>query len=98
MEWHDNPFNRFLLHPRGYDFADPALSVALGLEPEEHGMLLCVDNGGARWTLVGDAEFVRTLIVAPNRVRTDLALPPEKFALRREGWPDDWQPVPADHG
>ena len=95
MEWYDNPFNRFLLHPRDYAFADPALSVSMGLEPEEHGMLLCVDNDGSRWTLIGDSEYLRTLIVAPQGVRTDLALPPGKFSLRREGWPDDWE-APAE--
>ncbi len=92
MEWHDNPFNRFLMHPRDYAFADPAMSASLGLEKREHGMLLCVDETGARWTLIGDAEYLRTLIIAPNRVRTDLAIPPQKFSVRRAGWPDDWQP------
>jgi hypothetical protein len=92
VEWHDNPFNRFMLHPRDFGFADAPTSAAMGLDRREHGMLLCIDATGARCTLVGDADYVRLLMEAPEGVRSDLAIPPGKFPVRREGWPEDWQP------
>jgi hypothetical protein len=96
MEAHDNPFNRFMLFPKDHAFADPSASEAMGLDRHEHGMLLCEDQNGNRWTLVGDAEYLRTLIVAPHGVRRNLSIPPQKFPTRREGWPDDWADQSVD--
>jgi hypothetical protein len=94
VEWHDNPFNRFILRPREHRFADASASEALGLERREHGMLLCLDEEGGHWTLLGDAEYLRTLLAAPDRLLRDLAIPAEKFPVRRRGWPDDWGEAP----
>lgn len=90
MEADDNPFNRFILFPKDHSFADPSMSEAMDLEPCEHGMLLCEDQNGARWTLVGDAEYLRTLILAPEGVRMNLSIPAAKFPTRLRGWPADW--------
>ncbi len=91
MEWSDNPFNRFILSPSEHAFLDAERSAAMGLDPCEHGMLLCIDQEGGRWTLVGDAEYLRTLLVAPDDVRYNLALPGAKFPTRWPGWPEDWE-------
>jgi hypothetical protein len=91
VEWHDNPFNRFILRPRDHAFLDPERAEAMGLDRREHGMLLCVDQDGGRWTLVGDAEYLRTLLVAPDGVIRNLAIPGGKFPTRWPGWPEDWK-------
>ena len=36
-----------MLKPRETAIADPAISEAIGLEAEEHGLLLCVDENDA---------------------------------------------------
>jgi hypothetical protein len=92
MEWGSNPFTAFLLFPRGSRITSADESQALGLDPTEHGMLLCLDDGGGRWTMVGDAEYVRTLDAAPDWVSNGLVIPGRKFPVRRKGWPEDWEP------
>lgn len=93
MEWGANPFTPFLLFPRGTRITAPDESAALGLEAAECGMLLCVDDDEGRWTLLGDAEYVRTLDAAPDWISRGLVIPWEKFPVRRRGWPESWDPA-----
>jgi hypothetical protein len=90
MEWGSNPFTPFLLFPRGSKITSASESAALGLERAECGMLLCVDDDGEPWTLLGDAEYVRTLETAPDWISRGLVIPWKKFPERRRGWPDNW--------
>jgi hypothetical protein len=90
VEWDGNPFVRFLLFPRVARVMGPAESHSMGLGGEERGVLLCVDDRGERWTLVGDPEYVRTLNAAPEWVSSGLVIPWHKFPDRRRGWPEDW--------
>ena len=80
-----------MLTPQEHAIADPATSKAIGLDAKEHGLLLCTDERGERWTVIGDAEYVRTLADAPQHVLADLNLPAGLFPVKRQGWPDDWQ-------
>jgi hypothetical protein len=73
-----------------FAFADASESAAIGLPPEEHGLVLCTDEHGDRLTLVGDADFVRTLQQAPRQNVDQVEVPPQKFELRLRGWPEDW--------
>lgn len=66
MEWSSDPFTPFILSPRGTRIAEPAGSAAHGLEAAECGMLMCVNDDEERRTLLGDAEYVRTLVSAPD--------------------------------
>jgi hypothetical protein len=79
------------LTPKEFAFADAATSDAMGLPAEEHGLLFCVDERGGKWTVVGDAEYVRTLEAAPPQVLADLEVPDDKFPIKRSGWPDQWK-------
>jgi hypothetical protein len=90
MEWGSNPFTPFLLFPPGSKITSASESAALGLERAECGMLLCVDDDGERWTLLGDAEYVRTLETAPDWISRGLVIPWKKLPERRRGWPDNW--------
>lgn len=53
------------LTPKEHAIADAATSAAMGLDPKEHGLLFCVDDDGARWTLVtDDPSYLRMLAEA----------------------------------
>jgi hypothetical protein len=60
--------------------------------PNGYGVLHCIDKDDAKkhWTLVTtDVDYVRGLIGKPLR-KGGFKIPPGKFRLRREGWPDEW--------
>jgi hypothetical protein len=66
--------------------ADP-LRRRLGRLPEV-GILRCVSEDGEAITLVGDAEYTRTILT--NGVASDpsgVELPKEKFPVSLDGWP-----------
>ena len=72
------------LIPKEYAIADPTISVAMGLDAVEHGLLFCLDAEGERWTAVtDDPDFVRLLRDASPEVRAGLEIGAEKFPLRR---------------
>ena len=79
------------LVPKEYGIVAPAAAEAMGLPREEFGLLCCVDESGERWTLVGDAEFVRKLMRTSEHLHGELEVPADTFSERRAGWPDDWR-------
>jgi hypothetical protein len=71
-----------------------AACVAANLAPTVggYGILMAVDEAGARFTLVtDDVDYVRLVAAASSTVEVlgALEMPPGKF-MAREGWPDDW--------
>lgn len=84
-----------MLIAREFLFADRDQSRALGLPPEEHGLVLCVDENAERWTLVGDAERARMIHEALGSGEATGEVAPEVFELRLRGWPDDWVARPS---
>jgi hypothetical protein len=68
-------------------------AVGLPPVPTGYGLLLAVDDDGAKFALVtGDVEYVRAIASAGPTTLTGLLLfgeSAEKF-IRRDGWPDEW--------
>ena len=59
-----------------------------------YGVLMCRDEQGKHWTLVGDPEYTRTLVAASDlsdrSLLAGLEIPEDKYPIKREGWPDEW--------
>src|SRR4051812_27434908 len=80
-----------MLTPKEYAFADAKLAAAMGSPPRAHGLLFCADENGQHWTAAStDVEYVEMLVNAGRNARRSLEVPPEKFPLKRRGWPDEW--------
>jgi hypothetical protein len=65
----------------------------LRLPPTEsgYGLIMVLDDDGKRWTVVTDDMTYFEMLVEGNTSSVGLpAIPPEKFPVKREGWPDDW--------
>jgi hypothetical protein len=80
-----------MLTPAEYAITTPEQAAAMGLPPDEWGVLMCHDEDGHRVTVIGDASYVRMLKQAPLDEFKGLTIETGKFSLSRDGWPPTWE-------
>lgn len=93
-----------VLTPVEYSFLTPEhlgnrsryqrLAEKVGLDKTNragYGLLHCVDEDGKHWTCVTeDVEYLSAIESADKNILANLDIPPDKFPVTREGWPDEW--------
>lgn len=73
-------------------YKDFCAHAGLDPRPDGYGMVLCSDESDRHWTIAGDVEFTRALVVDSEHpgLPVNLVIPDEEYHLMREGWPDEW--------
>lgn len=77
-----------MLTPKEHPFITAEYSKTLGLSPKVHGLMVCVDDDGRRWTLV--TEDTAYLARLATRSDTETHVEQANFKLSAPGWPEDW--------
>lgn len=67
----------------------------LGLAPTDtgYGLIMVEDENGEHWTCITDDIAYMEMLVEGNKSSVGLPeIPPDRFPIKRRGWPDEWRP------
>lgn len=69
---------------------DASTSSKVGLDEVPHIALFLQDADRRITAVDSDIDYGEMYLDAPAHVMTDFVLPDGRFALQRDGWPEDW--------